>query len=68
VARFEEDLGCVFEEADSPFGDLIEGDLAIIGRPLDNRLLISALAAVRQIQPWHRWHLRVSMWGRDAEK
>jgi hypothetical protein len=61
VARFEEDLGCVFEETDSPFGDLIDGDLAIIGGRLDNRFLISALAAFRQIQPWHRRHLQVSI-------
>jgi aspartyl-tRNA(Asn)/glutamyl-tRNA(Gln) amidotransferase subunit A len=42
--------------------------LQVIGRRLDDRLLVSALAAFERIQPWRHRHPQISIWGRDEEK
>lgn len=42
--------------------------LQIIGRRLDDRLLISALAAFERIQPWHHRHPQISIWCRYEGK
>jgi aspartyl-tRNA(Asn)/glutamyl-tRNA(Gln) amidotransferase subunit A len=40
--------------------------LQIIGRRLDDRLVMTASAAVERIQPWSHWHPNVSVWNTPA--